>query len=253
MKEKIMIQRLLSMNVFLNLCLNVLMMFFVMTFSSCVRYDKLVKSEFPQGTSYDDNRDVTYYNVRSANLYEQFETKGIFNALHLSDGTRTKYVDVYTRKRGIMGASYKAMLNRNLEENKHWISFYLLADIRDKTYVSLSEKNSSWSLYLDMGNGVTIAPESIKEVDIEPEYQAFFGYRFNLFKAAYLVKFPIQDAAGKRYEGDDVDLKLVISSPYKKCELEWKNSDKKAGKKTGETSDQEIEQVLGKDEDFYWG
>src|SRR5579862_7400654 len=142
MKEKIMIQNPLFLNLFL--------LMIMMTISSCVRYDKIVKSEFPQGTSYDDNRDVTYYNVRSVNLYEQFKKKAIFNALYLSDATRTKYVDVYTRKRGITGEAYKAMLNRNLEENKHWISFYLLADVRDKTYVSLSEKNSSWTLYLDM-------------------------------------------------------------------------------------------------------
>jgi len=228
------------MQKFLNLWKNLLMMVIVMTLSSCVRYDKLVKSEFPQGTSYDDNRDVTYYNVRSVTLYDQFSTKGVFNALRLSDSTRTKYVDVYTRKRGITGESYKAMLNRNLEENKHWISFYVLADIRDKTYVSFSEKNSFWSLYLDLGNGVTIAPESIKEVDVEPEYQAFFSHRFNLFKAAYLVKFPIFDSSGKRYEGDDVEMTLVISSPYKNCELAWKNSDKEQHKK------------LRKDEDFYW-
>jgi len=231
MKEKIMIQNPLFLNLFL--------LMIMMTISSCVRYDKIVKTEFPQGTSYDDNRDVTYYNVRSVNLYEQFETKAIFNALYLSDATRTKYVDVYTRKRGITGEAYKAMLNRNLEENKHWISFYLLADVRDKTYVSLSEKNSSWTLYLDMGNGVTIAPEVIREVDIEPEYQAFFSYRFSLFKAAYLVKFPIQDANGKRYDVDNIDLKLVISSPYKKGELVWEKSE-------------EAEQTLRKDEDFYW-
>ena len=229
-----------SVNVFLNFFQNFFLLVLLVILPSCVRYDKLVKSEFPQGTSYDDNRDITHHNVRSATLYEQFSTKGVFNALRLSDSTRTKYVDVYTRKRGITGDAQKAILNRNLEENKHWISFYLLADIRDKTYVSLSEKSSFWSLYLDMGNGVTIVPESIKEVDIEPEFQAFFGYRFNLFKAAYLVKFPIFDNHGKRYEGDDVDVKLVISSPYKKCELEWKKSEEK-------------QEELRKDEDFYWG
>lgn len=227
--------------IFHPLCFNFLVLLLVMTFSSCVRYEKLVKTEFPQGTSYDDNREVTHNNVRSTTIYDQFSTKGFFDGLRLSDEVRTAYVDLYCRKRGITGEARKATLNRHLEENKHWISFYLLADVRDKTYISLSEKGSSWTVYLDVGNKVMLQPEFIKEVDLEPEYQAFFAHRFNLFKTAYLIKFPIMDIHGKRYEGDDVDVKLAISSPYKKGELVWKFSQTKTRKK------------LNKDEDFYWG
>lgn len=207
---------------------------------SCIPYNKVVKSEFPQGESYDDNREITYHNVRSTTVYDEFTTKGIFHALRLSDQARTAYVDVHCRKRGIIGEGKKAMLNRQLEENKHWISFYVLADIREKTYTSLSEKNSVWTVYLDVGNDINLAPESIKEVDLEPEYQAIFAHRFSLFKTAYLIKFPVTDGAGKHYDGDDVDLKLVVSSPYKKGELAWKQSDSI------------ITEKLRKDEDFYW-
>ena len=90
---------------------------------------------------------------------------------------------------------------------------------------------------------VKLEPISIKEVDVEPEYQDFFGkHRFNLFKEAYLVKFPMQDLESKPYvQAGDV-VTMVFGSAQRDVRLVWDTSDLKK-KNHGE---------YRKDEDFYW-
>lgn len=207
---------------------------------SCIKYHKILKKEFNQGQDHNDNREVAHNYIRSATVYDQFETRGIFNALWMADDVRAAYADVYCDKRGRSSEGKDALLKRLLEENKHWITFYMLADIRDRVHSSLSEKTPAWTMYLDVGNGEKIDPVSIKEVELDPEYQFFFGYRFNLSKVAYLVKFPAQDLSGVSYVKQGGKVNLVLSSVSKEVELVWDLSKIKKGEK------------LIKDEDFYW-
>ena len=212
----------------------------VVLMSSCVPYHKLIKKESPQGTELDDQREVTYNNVRSVAIYNQFETRALFTFLNMSDATKRAYADLYCGRRGMTMQAKEEFLKRQLEENNHWYSFVVLADIRDKTCVSLGEKNAQWTFALDLGAGITLVPESIKEIDIEPELQHFFGHHFNLFKTAYLVKFPRHDASGQAFSAGSIN-KVVVSSPYKKAEVVWDDKDYKK------------KQNVRKDEDFYWG
>ncbi len=218
----------------------------LLLFPSCVRYYKLSKAEFPQGTEQEDTREIAHNYVREGKVLDQFSTKAIFNALWLSDQTRSSYVDVYSRRRGKDEQKRRALLKRQLEENKHWMSFYVLTDIRDKAHIGMGDKNSCWSMYLEIEREgrdrvVKLEPISIKEVDVEPEFQGFFGrHRFNAFKDSYLVKFPVVDLDGLSYfqEGDIVN--LVFGGVLKESRLRWDTSDLK---KHGD---------LLKDEDFYW-
>jgi hypothetical protein len=207
--------------------------------SSCIRYDKLLKTEVPQGTDYLDKRDIAYNYVRSVAVYDEFITRALFSMLWLSDEVRNAYADIYCSKRGIQGDAREEFLKRQLEENNHWYAFYVLADVRDKTYLMLNEKNAVWTLSLDLGNKMILIPESVKEVDIEPEFQSFFGNNFTLFKTAYLVKFAKVDATGNVFNASDT-VKLIVSSPYKKVNAVW---EKHKLKKKG---------ALLKNEDFYW-
>jgi hypothetical protein len=211
--------------------------------TSCIKYYDLAKSEFPQGEKKPDKRLVAKQYRRTQTVYDEFETKAVFNALWLSDALRTAYVDVYSHKRGFADDAKEEMLKRQLEENQHWLSFYLLADIREKTYVSLSDPNAGWNMYAVIDDGKKLVPESIKEVDLEPEYQFFFGRDvFNLLKAAYLVKFPISpDLVEKITKGNIDTIQLVIGSAYKDCTIEW-------------TKEQmNIKEKVVNDEDYYWG
>lgn len=255
-------------NVMTKACLLVMLCFM----TSCVKYYDLIKSEFPQGKDQPDYRVVASLYKRTATVYDEFQTKAAFNALWLSDELRTAYVNVYCNKRGLSNDEKEEMLKRQLEENKYWVSFYVLADIRSKTNSSLSDPNAMWTPYLKLGDFDTLVPESIKEVDLDPEFQLFFGKTFNLFKVAYLIKFPIQPqpsvvaAAAISDSGADTPkpactrvvaprpdlarklancsitlVQLVIRSIYKECTLTW-DRDEMAKKR----------KVLC-DEDFYWG
>ena len=211
-------------------------------FSGCIKYYKLSKTETPQGKDHPDHREVVFDNVRSQTVNEQFETLAKFDALRLSDEVRKTYVEINAEKRGRDEQSKQALLRRQLEENKHWISFYVLADVRDKTHISLTDKNSLWSLYLKFGDGQKVTPISVKEIDLEPEYQFLFGHRFTHFKRSYEVKFPAVDLTGKAYSQENTDFKLVISSPSKECELTW-------GDGVGLYREGKRKY---KDEDYYW-
>ncbi len=239
-------------------------------FSSCIKYYKLSKTEFPQGTDLDDRRKVSHNNLRTLTINDQFSTEAIFDFLWLSDKTRTAYVDMNCKKRGRDDQSRIALLRRQLEENKHWITFYVLADVRDKADGSLTDKNSFWSLYLATEEMIPqkrltekeknktkkkkiktkevktrevnkVMPISIKEIDIESEYRFLFGPKFDFFSRAYEVKFPATDLSGKLYIKKEEGFKLVVSSPGKKSEV-WFNKKEK---------EEEKGKIL-KNEDYYW-
>ena len=88
---------------------------------------------------------------------------------------------------------------RQLEENNHSITFYVLTEIHDQSHISLDDKNSAWSLYLECANGQKLAPKSIKEVDYEPAIRFLFGHRHSLLKKSYRVEFAARDLAGEAH------------------------------------------------------
>ena len=210
------------------------------TLPGCIKYYELSDSEFNQGKPLDDNRDVAVAYRRSVTIYDQFKTQAIFDGLWLSDTVRSTYVDMHASKRGIQGDGKEELLKRQLEENNHWLSFILLADIRDKLFASMSEPASTWTAHAVVDN-VKLVAESVKEFDMDPEFQLLFGKTWNPFKTAYMVKFPLESVlAHKIASGEHKEVKLVISSMYKEAELVWK---------TGQLSAKK--EVL-RDEDFYW-
>ncbi|MFC1894827.1 hypothetical protein ACFLYH_02665 [Candidatus Dependentiae bacterium] len=203
-----------------------LIIYSVLFFPSCIKYYKIAKPETNQGKNLPDPHKVVFDNERDVAVYDQFQTRAIFNVLRLSEAIRKAYVDMNVLKNGKDEQTKQALLRRQLEENKHWMSFYVLADIKDKRNVSLNDKNSLWSLFLQLKDGEKVRPISIKEVELEPEYQSMFDYRFNLFKRTYEVKFPVVDLTGNHFSKNGDDYELVFSSSKKSCEVNW-------GKKLG--------------------
>lgn len=184
-------------------------------FPSCIRYYKVSNIEFHQGYDHGDEREALDGNKKTVAIYDEFMTKAIFDVLYLSDSVRLAYVNKYCEKKGSDNFAKERMIDREVELGKHWITFYVLADVRDKKHVSLTDKNSSWSLFLRLENKMTIPPLSIKEVDLQPEYQYLFGSMFNSFKRSYEVKFPAKDLNNENYFNNDELFQLVVSSSYK--------------------------------------
>ncbi len=209
--------------------------------TSCIKYHDVVRSEFPQGTKRESIADVATAYRRMATVYDEFQTKGVFNALWLSDVVRTTYVKLYGDKRGMSAEAQEEMLKRQLEENKHWVALYVLSDIRDKLYTSLTDQTALWSLYLSLDGTHKVAPESIKEVELEPEIQRFFGSSYSFFKGVYLVKFAVnEELAAKIARNEIAEMRLMVNSSYKTCWMSWTPHDTKPKK-------------AFEDEDFYWG
>ena len=206
----------------------------------CIKYHELSKSEFPQGTLVEEQSALSQQYVRSVKLYDHFTTIALFDTLWLSPEVRTYFANRFCAKRGKDNETRKAIENRQLEETNHWIGFYVLADIRTKPQTSLNEKNAAWTFHLTINNKITVEPLSIKEMELEPEYQALFGHRFNNFKTIYLIKFPAYGLDAKQYiNSDKPALSLAICGPRQEGKAQWN---------IGATP-----QITAmNDDDFYW-
>jgi len=221
-------------------------------FPSCIKYYELAKTEFPQGKGKDVSRDILAENLKTIRVYNQFATLAIFDLLYLSDEMRSFYVDLFCNQRGKDETFKSAMLRRELEENKLWISFNILASVQDEENKGLGDKDSLWSVFLKMADGQAISPVSIEEVDLSPEMKFFFAHRLTHYKRSYLVKFPAKNAEGKYYLSEGSKFKLVVSSVNKEAEVEWNekirnNQENKI--KTTKSSLKSMEVY----EDIYWG
>lgn len=186
---------------------------------SCMKYYKISNIEFHQGHDHDDERKALVGNKKNVSIYDQFMTQAIFDVLYLAEPVRMAYVDLHCEKRGLNISTKNKLQAREIELNKHWITFYVLADIRDKKHVALTDINSAWSLFLRFADNTDVAPLSIKEVELEPEYQRLFGPMFDSFKRSYELKFPAKNLNNQNYIVSNEPFKLFISSAYKETAL----------------------------------
>jgi len=223
----------------------------LLTVSSCLKYYEISPKEFPQGKDKKEHKEVRDENLRSVRVYDEFETKAFFDCLLMSDKAKHAYSQIHCEKKGKNEQAKEALLRRQLEEGKHWITFYLLADIRDKMHISMTDKNSQWSICLEI-DGKKITPISIKEVELEPEIQYLFGSALNAFKTVYLLKFPANDLAGKYYLREKATIKMLISSAYKSCSMTWGPESQKKDKKIKGNPFIKVEERVNGDKDFYW-
>lgn len=146
------------------------------------------KETFNQKTSLDTQRDAVKNYMHSVVSYDQLSTVAKFDVLWLSDEVRTAYADLFTLKFGKTEEQRKTFLRRQLEENNHFITFYVLSSYERP----LGDPTSDWVLFLNIGNR-NFAPIEVKSADLSPEYIYFFGKKYNNFKQAYSVKFGATD------------------------------------------------------------
>ncbi len=156
--------------------------------SGCGRIIDWGKTNFYQGQEMPSfSQDVKPF-LRSVTIYDQLETKAWFDLLWLSDEVRTAYAKLHVERMGQSEEKYQAVLRRQLEENSHYITFYVLSTHETK----LGTPDSQWSLFLRV-NGKDYQPFEFKKVDLPYEYQQFFGSYWNRFKEPYLLRFQMMD------------------------------------------------------------
>jgi len=183
----------------------------------CGRIVDWAKDSFYQGNDLHDYSKVPKEYLRSITIYDQFETLGTFDSLWLSDSVRTAYAHLHACRHGKTPDLEKAFLRRQLEENKHFIVFYVLS-LYSKP---LDAEDAAWSLFLEI-DGHRYAPTEIKAIDLLPEYTFFFGKRFSKFKVPYWIRFNAYDVENKPLITKETEeIRLIFRSVEKEVMLSW--------------------------------
>ena len=166
-----------------------LLILVILMCSSCSRYISWGKEIFNQGEPLETYAQSVQPYIRAGRIYDQFTTLGSFDALWLADPVRRAYAMSYARKHGYTREQYGKFLENQLAQNDATISFYLLAIVGGPGIVELTDKNAAWNVQLKIGNDY-FNPIKIESIDqLPPEYQYFFGKRWTIFKAIYLLSF----------------------------------------------------------------
>lgn len=189
--------------------------------SGCFKTYDFVSSEFPQAPKQEPLTSVITRWRRSVKLYDGFTTKASIDALWKTDELCLVYTSLHSERVGMNPEEREAFLLRQLEENNHWLTFYLLAEIADEGYTSFTDTQSGWSLYLELPTGERIAPESIREVEISPEIRALFGPLLTPFKKRYCVRFPAKTLASQVHLAPGDEVHLICAGPATRAQLQW--------------------------------
>ena len=161
--------------------------------SGCGHIIRWAERNIDQGETLEPVSKIPRDYMRSAQVHRQFSTCALIDALWLSDEVRTVYAQTYGLKNGKNDLMTKAFLRRQLEENKHFISFYVLTNFS----LNIGDQHNTWAIFLTVDE-TTVAPNEIRLTELTPEFKAFFGKRFNRFKSVYLVKFNAKTPEGNQ-------------------------------------------------------
>ena len=198
-----------------------LLLALTLMFTGCAKYHEFINKEVPQAEHHEPSNSTIKKYLRSLTLYEGFETKARFDGLLMSDEIRLVHTALHSERVGQNKEEREGFLLRQLDENNHWISFYLLAEIPDHGHISLTDKNSAWALHLESPNGYRIAPESVKEVELSPDIRVLFGHRLTPFKKIFQVKFPVKNLAGNSFFAPGDEMVLVCAGAGIRGSLTW--------------------------------
>jgi len=175
------------------------------------------KDNFYQGEDVKKQTQIPRDYVRSVVAYDQFMTQAVFDAIWLSDEVRTAYVNSLYLRTGKSDEEKNMFLRRELEENSHYITFYVLSLYN----VPLADPLGEWSVYLKIDDAV-YQPIEIKYVDLNAEYQSFFGRLFSRFKTPYQIKFDAKDVdCSPIITPETSHVQLYFRSIKKEVSLSW--------------------------------
>jgi len=224
----------------------------------------MIGKECPQVVKHEPPYSLIKQYLHSITLYEGYETKAHFDALIMSDQMSAVYAALRSAKAGDNENERLALLSQQLEENRQYRTMYILADVADQSHISLSDKNSAWSLFVTTPSGKKIAPLSLKEVDLSPEIRSIFGYRYVPFKKSYLVKFAANDIQGHPYLRPGDVATLTFAGAGMAGNVQWQERQLQKTEATPEQllkrqNSSDLRSLFSgiaapqeRDEDFYW-
>lgn len=208
--------------------------------SGCNKIIDWGKSNFRQATRYSQNFiSAAQHYIRSLIMYNEFTTIATFDAIFLTDHMRMLYVDYHNKCHGMTSEQEDSMRKRLINENKYYISFYVIGTQKEHIYNTnkalftgeylkqpeiLGLKDCAWNVRM-LVNGKEYMPESIRVIDLPIEFNNFFGHRISQFTTAYIVRFPINNSAGKPVIESHKKYNVVLRFTSRDYEddMEWKN------------------------------
>lgn len=190
----------------------------------CRRIINWGRDHFVQGEKRPIPMDIVKDHIRSCRVYDTFDTLGLFDVLWLSDEIRRVYTDIYAAKVGKTEDEKEIFLEAELNENKKYISFYVVSIIPTQDHNTLGDKLGPWMIQLSIDN-VRYQPKSIKEVTLSTEYTMMLHKYWNRQKTVYLVKFDAT-CQGKPIINPTTDeIILVLNTIDRSCEMHWNIED----------------------------
>jgi len=186
---------------------------------------QMVGQECPQLARFDIPFSLVKPYLYSITLYEGYETRAHFDVLLMSDQMRALYAALHSAKIGHNANEKAAFMDQQLEDGRSVFTAYVLTCINDPAHISLSDKNSSWSLYITTAQGKKLTPLQVKEVDLAPEIRGLFGYRFELFKKSYQITFPAADIDGTPYFVPGDTTELTFAAAGQQSSIHWTERD----------------------------
>lgn len=189
----------------------------------CTRYVKWPHDVFYQGEKQDQWRACVQDYLRYVRVYDQFSTRGLFDVLWLSNDVRRAFVSTRACKKSLTTELKDALLRRQLEENNHYIVFYVLTPVAYDHASSLSHPNSYWSVCLNV-DGEIYRPIEIKKIELQPEYIDFLPYTCSRARIAYQIRFNAKDMNDSQIICCCCTrcIRLVFSSAARRSFAEWK-------------------------------
>ena len=191
----------------------------------CGKVFDWARDNFDQGREFknEDLLSEIRNQINSATVYDLFSVAGKFDALWLSDTVRDLYVNLFALKNRKSEDQKMVFLRRQLEENNHFISFYVLS-LKE---IVLGDEESDWVMFLRVQDRI-YTPKEIKLVDLSPVYKDIFGKKFSQFKDAYLVYFNAKDIENNfivnpnNSSNSGIDkIELIFRSMNKEVVMTW--------------------------------
>lgn len=159
--------------------------------TSCKRYYRWGKQQFTQVDKRAcEAKDMTSY-LRSVDLYDEFQTVGMFDVLWLSDDVRLHHVDQIADRFALPADKIATMRKDVLQENEQRLVFYLLMTQENDGIVpqlAARDAQAMWAVAL-CRDGQEYPVKQVTRVDLEPEWRQIFGKRYSRYRNAYKLVF----------------------------------------------------------------
>jgi hypothetical protein len=201
------------------------------SFSGCLKYYKVPKTEIPQGQEQKYTQRAVEDDIKSVAVYKQVETQAFFDVMLFSDVVSAAYVDLYCNRRGMAREAKRSFEDDFFNANSDKTVFCVLADVRKDRYKNLQDEDSAWSMFINLKDGTKLVPQKIEKIELDTEVKNLFGAKFSKFKKAYRVTFEPHTMIKAR------EFNFVISSVDKFTEITW---------------NEEKQKKSGRHEDYYW-